>query len=88
MGKHRGPVHRPERELGHPQLVIQRAALKPAQRKRLPESAALLNRRPVSRMRTSSRPSSIRVRRDGANPDGRYVELPRKNSEVCRVLLS
>jgi hypothetical protein len=48
----------------------------------------LLKRRPVSRMRTSMSPSSILVRRDGAKPDGRYVELPRKNSEVCSVLLS
>ena len=38
-------------------------------------------------MRTSIKPSSIRVRRDGANPDGRYAELPRKNSEVCKRLV-
>ena len=48
----------------------------------------LLNLRPVSRMRTSIKPSSIRVRCDGAKPEGRYVELPRKNSDVCSVLLS
>ena len=30
----------------------------------------------------------MRVRRDGAKPDGRYVELPRKNSDVRSVLLS
>ena len=47
---------------------------------------SLLNERPVSRIRTSIRPSSKRFRRVGANPASRYVELPRKNSAVCNVL--
>jgi len=47
---------------------------------------SLLNERPVSRIRTSIRPSSKRFRRVGANPASRYVEVPRKNSAVCNVL--
>lgn len=30
----------------------------------------------------------MRVRRAGANPVGKYTELPRKNNDVCAVLLS
>ena len=30
----------------------------------------------------------MRMRRDGVNPDGRYTELPTKNSDVSRVLSS
>ncbi len=32
-------------------------------------------------------PSSIRVRRDGAKPEGRYTELPRKNKRRLHGLV-
>ena len=70
VGQHGGSVDRGEAELGHPHLVVQRAAGQPAQSQG-GHDARPCEPLPVSRIRMSIRPSSMRVRREGAKPDGR-----------------
>ena len=58
-----------EAELRDVVLVIEAAALQPSQLSAV-MMRSLLNRRPVSRIRTSISPVSIRLRCAGAKPDG------------------
>ena len=71
VGERGGAVDRREAELGHPQSRGTAGCAPVGPARATSRCGSVRTGDPVSRMRTSIRPSSIRLRRDGAKPDGR-----------------